>query len=363
MSSLKKEYTRTIQNIWQAFYDHDEKRIDLIKKEILLRLNKYCEFNNQLIHQCIKKYDNYSEKREEVAKRLIDDYNLPEKIWLQDYTLIQIIPKNRIRIYERYIKNNYCKGIPDERNESELPYGKKAIFYMEEYDDLDLPYIFFGVPHDGEWDLPKMFWHRKFDTILDILYHIEKRKNWREGYFEEKWDNGNLLTAGNYSNGFPNGIWVLRSPDGTKKHFIEWSNGCLNGINYFYYSDTSELGGIEISKNGQLLMSTEHHLDINRIKGKKRYSAKDIVKYETINMLNHPLIVTKKRKHGKFKKGSGNWYFKGEYENNVPIGIWREYLDGKLIYELAYKNGEIDLKNSIFRYKRTGTPIPWNKLK
>ena len=69
------------------------------------------------------------------------------------------------------------------------------------------------------------------------------------------------------------------------------------------------------------------------------------------------------KKHGKFKEGSGDWYFEGEYNNNIPVGIWREYLDNKLIYELAYKDGEIDLEKSIFRYKRTGTPIPWNKLK
>ena len=122
MNSLKKEYTRTVQNIWQAFYDHDEKRIDLIKKEIILRLNKYCEFNNQLFHQS-EKYiddDNWYEKKEELAKRLIDNYNLPEKIWLQDSTII--IPKKRIRIYERYIKNNYCKGIPVVKGEYELDF-------------------------------------------------------------------------------------------------------------------------------------------------------------------------------------------------------------------------------------------------
>ena len=81
------------------------------------------------------------------------------------------------------------------------------------------------------------------------------------------------------------------------------------------------------------------------------------------NMLIHPYIKTKKRKHGKFKECCGDLYFEGEYINNVPVGIWREYLDNKLIYELAYKDGEIDLEKSIFRFKRTGTPIPWNKLK
>ena len=79
-------------------------------------------------------------------------------------------------------------------------------------------------------------------------------------------------------------------------------------------------------------------------------------------MLNHPFKKRSKKKHGKFKEGTGDWYFEGKYDNNKPVGVWKEYLDGKLIYELAYKDGEIDLENSIFRYRRNGTPIPWNKL-
>tara|TARA_B100000131_G_scaffold67636_1_gene63939 strand:- start:117 stop:356 length:240 start_codon:yes stop_codon:yes gene_type:complete len=79
-------------------------------------------------------------------------------------------------------------------------------------------------------------------------------------------------------------------------------------------------------------------------------------------MLNHPFEKKSKKKHGKFKEGTEDWYFEGKYDNSKPVGVWKEYLDGKLIYELAYKDGEIDLENSIFRYRRNGTPIPWNKL-
>jgi len=359
MNSLKKEYTRSIQNIWQAFYDHDEKRIDLIKNEIILRLNKYCEFHNQLIHQSQKFVDdeNGYEKQEELTKRIIDDYNIPQKIWINDTE--SLIPKNRIRIYERYVKNNYCKGIPAKRGEYDLPHDMVPIHYMEELEDLDLLYIFFGVPLYAEYDWPKMFYYLKHD-YGPVIYHIENRTNWQEGYFEEKWGNGNLCTAGHYLHGFPNGIWKLRSPDGTKNHFIEWSNGCLNGINYFYDSKTSELEGMEIANNGETLYCPDHYLDISRITGEKpwAWSMK-----KNIDMLIHPYKKTNKTKHGKFKEGDGDWYFEGEYNNNIPVGIWREYLDNKLIYELAYKDGEIDLENSIFRYKRTGTPIPWNKLK
>ena len=107
MNCLNKEYTRSIQNIWQAFYDHDENRIDLIKKEIILRLNKYYEFHNQFCHQSVKYIDddNEYEKCEELAKRLIDDYNLPEKLYRSECEII--IPKSRIRLYEKYIKNNF----------------------------------------------------------------------------------------------------------------------------------------------------------------------------------------------------------------------------------------------------------------
>jgi antitoxin component YwqK of YwqJK toxin-antitoxin module len=352
MSSLKREYTRNIQNIWQAFYDHDEKRIDLIKKEIILRLNKYCEYHNQFCHQSEKYVDDDEEyeKREELAKRLIDYYNLPEKLYRSESE--EIIPKSRIRLYEKYIKNNFCKGIP-----------AKNGHYIEELDDLDNLYIFFGVPLDAAYDWPKGFYSfGKSFRYYQVLYYIENRKRWKDGFSEEHWQNGNLCTSGSYVNGFPHGIWTLRSPDGKKHHFIEWEDGYINGINYFYSPINSELVGMDISKNGQYLLDSNHHYDIERIKKMHNSSLLQKSLYKN-NMLNHPYEKSKKKKHGKFKVGNGDWYFEGEYNNNIPVGIWREYLDNKLIYELAYKDGEIDLENSIFRYKRTGTPIPWNKLK
>ena len=365
MSSLKKEYTRTIQNIWQAFYDHDEKRIDLIKKEIILRLNKYCEYHNQFCHQSEKYVDDDEEyeKREELAKRLIDYYNLPEILYRSESE--RIIPKSRIRLYEKYIKNNYCKGIPAKDGEYELDFDLVPIHYMEELDDLDLAYIFFGVPLNSAWDLPKFC--RK-DIFLgnmnwyQILYQIEDRTNWKNGFHECKWENGNKQWAGGYVNGLQHGLHTIWSPGGTRATIIDWSQGCSTGIEYYYDEKTLEIFRVDISKDGEPLMSSKHYLDISRIKG-VRVNASERIMYEGIDMLIHPYKKTKKRKHGKFKEGSGDLYFEGEYNNNVPVGIWREYLDNKLIYELAYKNGEIDLENSIFRYKRTGTPIPWNKLK
>mgnify|MGYP001284098419 CR=1 FL=1 len=370
MNSLKKEYTRTVQNIWQAFYDHDEKRIDLIKKEIILRLNKLCEYHNQFCHQSEKYVDDDEEyeKRKELAKRLIDDYNLPEKLYRSEEE--EIIPKSRIRLYEKYIKNNYCKGIPAKDGEYDLDarFDEVPIHYMERFDDLDLAYIFFGVPLNSAWDLPKFCRKNMFYNEMSwyqILYHIEDRTNWKNGFHEFNWENGNKQWAGSFVNGLQHGLHTIWSPGGTRATIIDWSHGCSTGIEYYYDEETSEIVRVDITKDGEPLMSSKHSFDIRRIKAQKKPLSlfeRPII-YEENNMLRHPYIKTKKRKHGKFKKGSGNLYFEGEYNNNIPVGIWREYLDNKLIYELAYKDGEIDLENSIFRYKRTGTPIPWNKLK
>ena len=366
MSNLKKVYTRNIENIWQAFYDHDEKRIDFIKKEIILRLNKYCEFHNQLCHQS-KKYvdDEEDEKRDELAKRLIDDYNLSEKLYIS--RIDEIIPKSRIRLYEKYIKNNYCKGVLAKRGEYGSDWDMTPLENMEEIDDLDLAYIFFGVPlNSDDWDLPKHYRSYIFfnhNNWCDILFDIENRTNWKNGFHEVNWENGNKQWAGSFVNGLRHGLHTIWSPDETRATIIDWSHGCSTGIEYYYDQKTSEILTVDITKDGEPLMSSSHHLDIARIKGVKPIHAPHIALFSGINMLNHPYKKTKKRKHGKFKEDRGDLYFEGEYNNNVPVGIWREYLDNKLIYELAYKDGKIDLEKSIFRYKRTGTPIPWNKLK
>ena len=245
MNSLKKEYTRTVQNIWQAFYDHDEKRIGQIKKEIILRLNKYCEFYNHFGRDANS--DNFDDHRE-IFERLANYYNIPETVWNPEHYSSKI-PKKRIRIYEHYIKHHYCKGIPDERNELGLPFGLNAIHYMEELDDLDNTYIFFGVPMDGDWDLPKPFCYWREAWYL-ILYHIENRTNWKNGFHEQTWKNGNKQWAGNFVNGFQHGDHIVWSPDGTRPTTIQWSNGCQSGIEY-YYDETRDTftGNCKISSS------------------------------------------------------------------------------------------------------------------
>lgn len=351
---MKKEYTRTIQYTWQPFYDHDEKRINLIKKEIILRLNKYCEFHNQRCRQLEKVDDEKIEKK--ITKKLINEYCLPEKVYL---SLDWIIPKSRIRLYERYVRNNYCKGVPAQEGEYELDYDKVPILYMEELDDLDLAYIFFGVPLEANYDLPKPFFEMSWASIL---YHIERRMNWEEGFKQEFYPNKALAASGSYVNGLRHGLWKIQSPDGKISKHVEWENGVINGIDYQFNFFNSKIGNIEICKNGHYLMSWEHSKDIARITKQRRY-ARLMEEYDNPpNMLSHPYNELKKRKNGKFKEGNKDWYFEGEYDNNIPAGIWREYLDNKLIYELVYKNGDIDLENSIFRFKKNGNAIPWDKL-
>ena len=244
---MKKEYTRKIKNIWQAFYDHDEKRISQIQKEILLRLNKYCDFINDRFLQSDQfvNDDDYYERSAAITRRLIDYYNLPKKIWVPDLLDVGIIPKSRIRLYERYVINNYCKGIFAKGGDYDwgLGFEVEPIFYMDRWDDLDLLYIFFGVPLEAAYDWPKSFYYfgRGF-TCYQVLDHIENRKRWKEGFSEEEWNNGNLCTSGHYVNGLPNGVWKLVSPDGKKHHFIEWKEGYINGINYFYDQEVLIVG-------------------------------------------------------------------------------------------------------------------------
>ena len=88
---------------------------------------------------------------------------------------------------------------------------------MEELDDLDNTYIFFGVPMDGDWDLPKPFCYWG-EASYSILYHIENRTNWKNGFHEQTWKNGNKQWAGNFVNGFQHGDHIVWSPDGTPQH-------------------------------------------------------------------------------------------------------------------------------------------------
>ena len=229
---------------------------------------------------------------------------------------------------------------------------------MEELDDLDLPYIFFGVPHGANYDLPKPFFEM---TYIDTLYHIENRMNWKEGFVQELYPNNALAASGSYVNGLRHGLWKVQSPNGKICKHVEWENGLINGIDYKFTFD-SKIGNIAIFKNGQCLLDWDHSKDIARIT-KQRRSARLMQDYDNPpNMLSHPYIKLKKRKNGRFKEKNEDWYFEGEYDNNVPVGVWREYLDNELIYELAYKNGDIDLENSIFRYKKNGDAISWGKL-
>jgi len=193
--------TKKLKKILHAFEGGDNEKINIIKGEAKLRLNKYAAFNNKI-------------EKGMAYKAAAKEYDMPDGVFMGFAEVIYT--KADILYWENFI-DNWADGEYDD-----VDAFKKEFNNLEDFEfDADVCYIFYGFGADADCKLPKP----SFTHLYDLIYHIANRKNWKNGICTEKYANGNLCSKGKYLNDTPIGTHKMFSFDGKEEYELIWKDG------------------------------------------------------------------------------------------------------------------------------------------
>jgi len=385
--NLMEEYNETINNgniiksgIFNSFYENgvnresgyyynDKKNGDWISHyetgEILYKIN-YDSLKNlnpinfyyksgELFYTCYVKnsFDYYGEyisyyKTGEIMEKGQYDSNLKDGLWTSYYDsgeiLSQINYVDGNGIYSKffitgeiqesgYFKNNMKEG-------SWINYyknGNKKHIYKYKNDKIDINEISLHYDEEGFLAVEKLV-----KELGDLLIN--------DGKYFSYYKNGSIKESGVYVDNFKEGLWREFYDNGNIKSEVDFSNG--NGSFKSYYI-TGELlikgKYINNKKNGKW-----EEFNIEGNKYREYYYLNNKLNPNRLAFLWYNSGYKKSEGYLMFIEDKMVWdgdyieyyengvvYLEGEYENGLKNGVWKQYYPNRSVNSIKYyKNGE-----------------------
>jgi len=134
----------------------------------------------------------------------------------------------------------------------------------------------------------------------------------------------NILNEGNISGNKINGVWRTYYESGNLKSAVNYLNGTLNGISYFYFDDEVNTVATEINFENDVIIDSYKEFYDNG-------AQKAVLTYKD----------AKANGKAEFYYKTGKLKIEGEYKDGIKDGKWKYYdINGDLISKEKWKEGD-----------------------